>query len=254
MGSVKSLYVAQLGEYAEEITKEGLQRANDVCLLLDEAGNLPPIENLPSMYSTGRSHGLRVLTVWQETAQIKRNYRDEGKDVILGNAALHIPLSPSSEEDKQYYSDMVGKTTRLVEAKSKSSHNATISHSQQVDYVIHPWDWRDCSNNTVIVIRARKGATREESGVFEIPIKDATKTPAQAFFMLGTEEEDKQKTSDFKLHYKVAHEDPDIFRPSWDDKEKPPDKFQPSITYEVIEDKPPVSQEEDSASKVSSAF
>lgn len=216
-----SLYIAQLGEFAQQYTKEGKKRANNVCLLMDEAGNLPKIENLASMYSTGRSHGLRLLTVWQETAQIEHLYGKTGKDTLMGNAALHIPLSPSSEEDKKLYSDMVGKTTRHTESHSKGQSggrgSVSTSVSQQVDHVIHPWDWRERGNDNTIVIRSRKGATLEEAGVFEVPIRDATLTPAQKFFLLGDEAQDQKQVFEYRERRiaQEVHKPCDIYCPTW---------------------------------------
>lgn len=221
LNALISLFIEQLGEFAELYTKEGKRRENDVSVLLDEAGNLPPIPNLPTMYTTGRSQGLRVLSVWQETAQIERNYDKAGKEAILGNSALHIPLSPSSEEDKRFYSDMVGKTTRQTKSVSKGTTgargSASTSLSQQVDHVIHPWDWRERDNKSTIVIRSRKGATPAEAGVFEVPLEDATQTPAKTYFSLGTEEDDLERVSSFRNERLAQNHEPKLYRwsPQW---------------------------------------
>ncbi len=43
-------------------------------LMLDEAGNVAPLRDLPSIASTGRGQGIQVVSVWQDLAQLTDRY------------------------------------------------------------------------------------------------------------------------------------------------------------------------------------
>lgn len=60
------------------------------CLaLLDEAGNIAPLPDLPAYASTARSHGISLVTVWQDLAQIDALYGPLAQ-VVLSNHRARI--------------------------------------------------------------------------------------------------------------------------------------------------------------------
>ena len=67
------------------------------CLaLLDEAGNVAAPKDLPAWVTTGRSHGISLVTVWQDLAQIRSIYGDLGS-AILNNHKAKIFCSGISD-------------------------------------------------------------------------------------------------------------------------------------------------------------
>lgn len=61
------------------------------CLvLLDEAGNIAPLKDLPGYASTARSHGITFVTIWQDLAQIKSIYGDRAHTVLNRPYAMKL--------------------------------------------------------------------------------------------------------------------------------------------------------------------
>ena len=56
-------------------------------VLLDEAGNIAPLKDLPGYASTARSHGITFVTIWQDLAQIKSIYGDRAHTVLNNHLA-----------------------------------------------------------------------------------------------------------------------------------------------------------------------
>ncbi|HUG86025.1 MAG TPA: type IV secretory system conjugative DNA transfer family protein [Euzebya sp.] len=45
-------------------------------LMLDEAGNIAPLQSLPKIAATGAGQGITLMTIWQDRAQIRELYRE----------------------------------------------------------------------------------------------------------------------------------------------------------------------------------
>lgn len=56
-------------------------------LLLDEAGNIAPLPDLPTYASTARSHGISLCTIWQDYAQLDAIYGDRAATVLNNHRA-----------------------------------------------------------------------------------------------------------------------------------------------------------------------
>lgn len=59
-------------------------------LLLDEAGNIAPLPDLPTYASTARSHGISLCTIWQDCAQVDAIYGDRAATVLNNHRAKVI--------------------------------------------------------------------------------------------------------------------------------------------------------------------
>ncbi|HVM06929.1 MAG TPA: type IV secretory system conjugative DNA transfer family protein [Acidimicrobiales bacterium] len=55
--------------------------------LLDEAGTMAPLAELPTWAATARSHGISLVTVWQDLAQIKSRYGALAATVVNNHRA-----------------------------------------------------------------------------------------------------------------------------------------------------------------------
>jgi type IV secretion system protein VirD4 len=74
------------------------ERASDqplaapLLLVLDEAANIAPVEDLPTVASTAAAMGLQLVTVFQDVAQIKGRYGDAAGTVVNNHRAkLFLP-------------------------------------------------------------------------------------------------------------------------------------------------------------------
>jgi type IV secretion system protein VirD4 len=81
-------------------------------LLLDEAGNTAPLRDLPGYASTARSHGITLVTVWQDLAQIKATYRDRAQTVLNNHRAKLFGTGIADDATLEYVSRLVGDEQR----------------------------------------------------------------------------------------------------------------------------------------------
>lgn len=62
-------------------------------VLLDEAANICPVKELPTWCSTCPSHGITLVTVWQDRSQQHLRYGREGAETIWNNSGAKVILS-----------------------------------------------------------------------------------------------------------------------------------------------------------------
>jgi type IV secretion system protein VirD4 len=92
-------------------TKHG--RLPKPCLvLLDEAGNTAPLRDLPGYASTARSHGITLVSVWQDLAQVRALYRDRAQTVLNNHRAKLFGTGIADEATLEYVSRLVGDERR----------------------------------------------------------------------------------------------------------------------------------------------
>lgn len=79
------------------------------CLvLLDEAGNIAPLKDLPTYAATARSHGISMVTVWQDLAQIRAIYGHQASTVLNNHRAKIFGNGISDGDTLDYVSRLVG--------------------------------------------------------------------------------------------------------------------------------------------------
>jgi type IV secretion system protein VirD4 len=89
------------------------------CLaLLDEAGNVAAPKDLPAWVTTGRSHGISLVTVWQDLAQIRSIYGDLGSAILNNHKAKIFGSGISDPATLDLASRLVG--DRPVKERNQS--------------------------------------------------------------------------------------------------------------------------------------
>ena len=79
------------------------------CLvLLDEAGNIAPLKDLPTYAATARSHGISMVTVWQDLAQIRAIYGHQAPTVLNNHRAKIFGNGIADGDTLDYVSRLVG--------------------------------------------------------------------------------------------------------------------------------------------------
>ncbi|MFP5377710.1 MAG: type IV secretory system conjugative DNA transfer family protein, partial [Acidimicrobiia bacterium] len=77
-------------------------------VLLDEAGNIAPLKDLPAYASTARSHGISLVSVWQDQAQIRALYGTRAPTVLNNHRAKIFGTGISDADTLEYVSRLVG--------------------------------------------------------------------------------------------------------------------------------------------------
>ena len=140
----------------------------------------------------------------------------------------------AEEEDRRYFTELIGKTTRHTQgtssSKATSGSSASTSYSESADDVIHAWEWRDMApdrDGIVVVKHADNGMPACRAGVFRSPVTDCTNTPTKEHFDLGTPEHEAENRRAYQARLdasaaeKMAEEVP-VWCPEWPEPKKKP--------------------------------
>lgn len=201
-----------------------------LAVLGDEWGNLPKVECLPSLLSLGRSYGLSWYGSVQNLAQLNRYGERDGRKKVLANCGVKVALKLGEQEDRQYFTELVGKTTRHTKGTSASKGRAassSTSFSEHADDVIHAWEWVEMSperDGAIAVKQAENGVPKTHAGTFRVPLTDCTNTPTKEHFGLGSREHEAEKRCAYQclLDERAAGSDTEVqtWFPAWPKKEK----------------------------------
>jgi type IV secretory pathway TraG/TraD family ATPase VirD4 len=105
------------------------------CLvLLDEAGNIAPLRDLPGYASTARSHGITLVSIWQDLAQIKAIYRDRAQTVLNNHQAKLFGTGIADDATLEYVSRLIGDQRHTDVNLSGDLHGTRRSISEHVAY------------------------------------------------------------------------------------------------------------------------
>lgn len=138
----------------------------------------------------------------------------------------------AEEEDRRYFTELIGKTTRHTQGTSSgraaSGTSSSTSYSESADDVIHPWEWRDMApdrDGIIVVKHADNGMPACRAGVFRSPVTDCTNTPTREHFDLGTPEHEAERRRTYQRRLDASatekmREEAPTWCPEWPDPEK----------------------------------
>lgn len=193
---IAAIFLSQLWASVQAAAdSNGGRLSRPVQILGDEWGNLPRVECLPALLSLGRSFQIYWTGATQDISQLNKYGERDGRRKILANCSVKVAMKLAEEEDRRYFTELVGKTTRHTQGTSNgraaSGTSSSTSYSESADDVIHPWEWRDMApdrDGVIVVKHADNGMPACRAGVFRSPVTDCTNTPTKEHFGLGTPE------------------------------------------------------------------
>jgi type IV secretion system protein VirD4 len=101
--------VADLVHEAFDVaTRAGGELPTKLLVLLDEAANICPVRELPSWCSTCPSHGITLMTVWQDRSQQRLRYGREGAETVWNNSAAKVILSGLADQATGEVTSLLG--------------------------------------------------------------------------------------------------------------------------------------------------
>lgn len=225
---IAAIFLSQLWASVQTVAdSNGGRLPRPVQILGDEWGNLPRVECLPALLSLGRSYGVFWTGATQDISQINKYGEKDGRRKILANCGVKIAMKLAEEEDRRYFTELIGKTTRHTQgtssSKAASGSSASTSYNESADDVIHAWEWRDMApdrDGIIVVKHADNGMPAAHAGVFRAPVADCTKTPTKEHFDLGTPEHETEMRRDYQRRLDEAAtekmgEHVDLWCPKW---------------------------------------
>ncbi|MEY2472850.1 MAG: type secretion system protein VirD4 [Actinomycetota bacterium] len=119
-------------------------RLETPCLvLIDEAGNTVTLPDLPGYASTARSHGITLVTVWQDIGQLKASYRARAQTVLNNHRAKLFGTGISDPDTLEFVSRLIGDeaqvernvSTDLAGGRRSISEHSTYRRAAPIDVV-----------------------------------------------------------------------------------------------------------------------
>jgi type IV secretion system protein VirD4 len=89
-------------------SSEGGRLREPLLVVLDEAANIAPLRDLDTLASTASSHGIQLVSVFQDMAQITTRYQDRAQTVVNNHRAKIILSGISDTQTLEYASRLLG--------------------------------------------------------------------------------------------------------------------------------------------------
>ncbi len=103
-------------------------------VVLDEAANIAPVEDLDALAATAAGQGIQLLTVWQDLAQILARYGERGATVVNNHRAKVILSGISDPRTLEQVSGLLGDSevpVRSVTTGPDGRRSSTASTSMR---------------------------------------------------------------------------------------------------------------------------
>lgn len=230
---IAAMFLSQLWASVQAVADvNGGRLPRPVQILGDEWGNLPRVECLPALLSLGRGCGTFWVGATQDVSQLNKYGERDGRRKILANCGVKIAMKLAEEEDRRYFTELIGKTTRHTQGTSNgraaSGTSSSTSYSESADDVIHPWEWRGMApdrDGIIVVKHADNGMPACRAGVFRSPVTDCTNTPTKEHFDLGTPEHEAERRRTYQRRLDASatekmREEASTWCPKWPEPEK----------------------------------
>lgn len=115
-------------------TAKGGKLDHPCLVMLDEAGNIAPLRDLPGYAATARSHDISLVTIWQDLAQIKSIYGDRAQTVLNNHRAKMFGTGIADDATLDYLSRLIGEERRTEYNQSGDLHSGRRSVSETTQY------------------------------------------------------------------------------------------------------------------------
>ena len=139
---------------------------NRVVLFCDEFGTMPPFDVLP-LFSAGRSRRLTLVPIIQSLAQLEKNYRKEGSEIIQDNCQDTIfgGFAPNSQT-AEVLSKALGNRTVLSGSVSRGKNDPSQSLQMMERALLTPDELKSIPKGNFIVQKTGQHPMRTHLRLF----------------------------------------------------------------------------------------
>ncbi len=111
--------VAQvIAEAYRRAMSEGKGLDPPLLVVLDEAANVAPLAELDVLASTAAGHGVQLVTVWQDLAQLNARYGPKGASVVNNHRAKVFLSGIADPGTLEYASQLAGEEDKKVRSRT----------------------------------------------------------------------------------------------------------------------------------------
>lgn len=107
-----------------KVTAQGAPLSPPLLAVLDEAANVAPLRDLDSLASTAAGHGIQLVTVWQDMAQINSRYGSRAATVVNNHRAKVILSGISDPATLEHMSSLMGEHRQRHASTTRDSRGA----------------------------------------------------------------------------------------------------------------------------------
>ena len=148
----------------------------EIVYLLDEFGNMPPIEDFSNIITVCLGRNIRFNLVIQAYSQLKKLY-GEDKDTIIGNCGNQIYILTSDEATAKSFSEMLGNRTLINNSVSgRAIFNKSTTASIDKRELLNKNELMSLKEGESVVIRVLKRQDNQGNKITPRPIFNTGET------------------------------------------------------------------------------
>jgi type IV secretion system protein VirD4 len=111
--------------YAFEVSSHtGKALDPPLLLVLDEAANIAPLRDLDTLASTAASHGIQLVSVFQDLSQLSNRYGERAQTVVNNHRAKIVLSGISDTQTLEYASRLIGDEEVLQASVTRGVHGS----------------------------------------------------------------------------------------------------------------------------------
>ncbi|WP_338631754.1 VirD4-like conjugal transfer protein, CD1115 family [Clostridium baratii] len=149
----------------------------EVIFLLDEAGNMPPIDDMENTITVCLGRGIRFNIVIQAYSQLKKLYGEAYK-TIVGNCGNQIYILTNDNETAEEFSKLLGEKTIIVNSRSGEILDTTKHQTETLESrrLLTPDELLNFKEGDMAISRVIKRRDLENKKIVAYPIYNTGKT------------------------------------------------------------------------------
>jgi type IV secretion system protein VirD4 len=122
LGPVFVALVRQVLDAAfESASRQGAPLDPPLLVVLDEAANIAPLADLDQVLATAAGHGICLVTVWQDLAQIEARYGDRWATIVNNHRAKAVFPGLADPRTLELLSSLIGDVEAAQRSSSRSA-------------------------------------------------------------------------------------------------------------------------------------
>ncbi|XTR39293.1 VirD4-like conjugal transfer protein, CD1115 family (plasmid) [Paraclostridium tenue] len=143
----------------------------EVVFLLDEFGNMPPIEGFDNIITVCLGRNIKFNLIIQGYNQLKKLYGDSAS-TIEENCGNQIYILTNSDETAEKFSKLIGETTIISHSRSGEIYSLGKSHTENLDVrrLLKSDELRKLKEGETVVVRVIKRSDRDRNKIVPNPI------------------------------------------------------------------------------------
>lgn len=206
---IASIFVRQLYfVLAKESTFSSEGKCDrEVIFMLDEFGNMPPIEGIASILTVCLGRNVRFNLVVQSFSQIKKLYGDDYK-TILGNCSNKFYIFTNEEETAEEFSKLLGNKTIITYSRSGEFLNSSKGITEGVDSrrLLTSDELMHLKEGETVIVRGTKRRDLKNNKIRPYPIINNGESMMKYRYEYLTKYFP-NRNSDMKVTYKSLHKE-----------------------------------------------